>query len=83
MKPVEPRKPRTLDVRAMIARGVEPFPTIMKAMGALGVGEGVLLITPFLPSPLIEKLQAEGFSVRPDRRGDGSWQTEFVRRDPP
>lgn len=83
MKPVEPKKTRTLDVRALIARGGEPFPAIMRAVEALGVGEGILLITPFLPSPLIEKLQAEGFSVRPDRRADGGWQTEFVRRDPP
>jgi uncharacterized protein (DUF2249 family) len=82
MNPVHPRKSRTLDVRPLLARGEEPFSKIIKATAALGVGESLLLVTPFLPSPLIEKLQAEGFSARPIRRGDGSWQTEFVRLPP-
>jgi uncharacterized protein (DUF2249 family) len=54
----------------------------MTTVAALGPGESFLLITPFIPSPLIEKLQSEGFSARPNRRGDGSWQTEFVRLNP-
>jgi hypothetical protein len=39
----------------------------------------LLLITPFIPSPLIEKLHSEGFEARPEPRGDGSWQT-LIRR---
>lgn len=77
--PPEPRKPRVLDVRPLFAAGEEPFQRIMKAVAAVGVGETLLLVTPFLPSPLIEKLQAEGFSVRSERRSDGSWQTAFRR----
>jgi uncharacterized protein (DUF2249 family) len=79
MNPAQPRKSRTLDIRALLARGDEPFSKIMSAVAKLGPGETLLLITPFLPSPLIEKLQSEGFSVRPARRSDGSWQTEFAR----
>jgi uncharacterized protein (DUF2249 family) len=82
MNPTQPRKSRTLDVRALLAGGGEPFPKIMTTVAALGPGESFLLITPFIPSPLIEKLQSEGFSARPNRRGDGSWQTEFVRLNP-
>ena len=77
--PVEPRKTRTLDLRPVIAAGDEPFTKIMAAVAVVSVGETLLLVTPFLPSPLIEKLQSEGFTARPERRGDGSWQTSFRR----
>ena len=69
-----------LDLRPLIAAGQEPFTRIMAAVAGVEVGETLLLVTPFLPSPLIEKLQGEGFSVRSERRSDGSWQTAF-RRD--
>ena len=51
----------------------------MTATTSLADGETLMLITPFLPSPLIERLQSEGFEARPERRGDGSWQTHFSR----
>ena len=75
-----PEKPqvRTVDVRKLIAQGKAPFAPIMRAVGALAPGEAVLLVTPFLPSPLIEKLHSEGFSARPERRGDGAWQTRIA-----
>lgn len=73
------RKTRTLDIRPLMAAGVSPFEKIMKAIDALAAGETLLLITPFLPSPLIEKLHSEGLEARPARRADGSWQTQFWR----
>ena len=73
------RKTRTLDMRPVIARGDPPFPVIMNAVAALGATEDLLLITPFLPSPLIEKLQSDGFQAQPERRSDGGWETRFVR----
>ena len=79
-KPVESRKSRTLDLRPIIAAGNEPFTTIMAAVAEVAAGETLLLVTPFLPSPLIEKLQGDGFTARPERRSDGSWVTAF-RRD--
>jgi len=81
-KSPDPKKMRTLDLRAIIASGREPFTPIMAAVGETGVGETLLLVTPFLPSPLIEKLQSEGFAARPERRSDGSWQTAFRREEP-
>jgi hypothetical protein len=75
----ETRKTRTLDLRPIIAAGDEPFTKIMAAVAAVGAGETLLLVTPFLPSPLIERLQSEGFSARPERCSDGSWQTSFRR----
>ncbi|HEX2855349.1 MAG TPA: DUF2249 domain-containing protein [Opitutaceae bacterium] len=79
MSAAKPRTSRTLDVRTMIAHGEEPFARIMQAVAALGAAEDLVLITPFLPAPLIEKLHSEGFRARPERRADGSWQTHFGR----
>ena len=82
MKPQEPapkRKIRTLDVRPLFAAGEEPFVKIMETVASLGPREDLLVISPFLPSPLVEKLRSEGFHARPERRADGAWQTHFAR----
>ena len=78
----EPRKVRTLDARPLIARGEEPFTKIMALVASIAPGESFVLLTPFLPAPLIEKLQSEGFETRPERRADGSWHTQFTRPRP-
>ena len=73
-----PRKFKTFDVRPMIARGVEPLPEIRARINALAPGEGLSVIAPFLPSPLIERLANEGFQSRVERQV-GSWVTFFWR----
>ena len=78
MKSPDAPKFRSLDVRPLMARGEEPFRKIMTTVASLEPGEGLALVTPFLPSPLIEKLQSAGFAIRPERRADGSWQTFFT-----
>ena len=70
---------RALDVRPILARGDEPFQEIMRTVDALAPGEGLVLTSPFLPSPLIERLHAMGFRARSERRADGAWQTFFSR----
>lgn len=72
-------RPAILDVRPIIAAGESPFEQIVATLAALAAGESLLLLTPFLPSPLIERMQAEGFTARPERRADGAWQTRFSR----
>jgi uncharacterized protein (DUF2249 family) len=78
MTPSDYRKIRTLDVRPLIARGEEPFQKIMSTVAGLAAGESLMLVTPFLPSPLIEKLRAEGFTARPEHIA-GAWRTHFIR----
>lgn len=70
---------RRLDVRPLMGRPGEPFQTIMAVVSGLGATDTFVLIAPFLPSPIIEKLQAEGFEARPTRRTDGAWETRFQR----
>jgi hypothetical protein len=72
-------RPRRLDVRPLLGQPGEPFRTIMETVAALGPAQTLLLSTPFLPSPIIEKLKAEGFEARPARLADGSWETRFQR----
>ena len=76
-----PRKFKTLDLRSIIAEGVEPFARIRTAVDALQPGEGLSVIAPFLPSPLIEKLGSEGFQSRVERESGSSWITHFWRED--
>jgi uncharacterized protein (DUF2249 family) len=73
-----PRKFKMIDVRPMIAKGVEPFDTILESVGKLGSGEGLSVVAPFLPSPLIEKLASEGFHSRVEHL-TGFWITHFWR----
>jgi uncharacterized protein (DUF2249 family) len=68
-------------VRPLIARGVEPFVTIREQVDALKNGEGLTVIAPFLPSPVIEKLGSEGFRSRIERRVGGGWTVHFWRED--
>jgi hypothetical protein len=70
-------KTRRLDVRPLIARGAEPFPQIMATVNALAPDESLEITAPFLPSPLIERLRALGYSARPERLADGAWRTFF------
>ena len=70
---------KTFDVRPVIARGQEPFAQIRAQVDSLRPGQGLSVIAPFLPSPLIEKLSAEGFQSRVERQPEGSWVTYFWR----
>lgn len=70
---------KRFDVRDLIRRGVEPFPEIRRRVDALKLDEGLIVVAPFLPSPLVEKLTGEGFESKVER-GDGSdWIIYFWR----
>lgn len=72
---------RTLDVSDVIARGGEPLPRILEAVGSLGAGEGLRLVAPFLPSPLIERLGSDGFAHRIEHLPGSAWVVYFWRDD--
>jgi uncharacterized protein (DUF2249 family) len=68
---------KTFDVRPLLARGEEPFAAIRARVDALKAGEGVTIVAPFLPAPLIELLKSEGFASTMERRADGAWAVNF------
>jgi uncharacterized protein (DUF2249 family) len=70
---------KTLDVRPLIARGEEPFAVIRAAADKVGAGQGLTIVAPFVPAPLIELLKAEGFQSSLERRADGAWAVNFWR----
>lgn len=72
---------KKLDVRPLIAQGIEPFPIIRDRVAGLKTGEGLTVIAPFLPSPLIEKLASEGFHSRVEHQVGNGWTVHFWRED--
>jgi hypothetical protein len=70
---------KRFDVREMIRGGVEPFPFIHERVNALPAGEGLIIVAPFLPSPLIEKLGSEGFASKVERGSGADWLVYFWR----
>jgi hypothetical protein len=70
---------KRFDVRDLLRNGVEPLPEIYQRVAALGPEEGLLLIAPFLPSPLVEKLRGEGFSSKVERGQGTDWMVYFWR----
>jgi hypothetical protein len=70
---------KTFDVRPHLARGEEPFPLIRARVDTIAAGEGLTVIAPFLPAPLIEMLKSEGFASTMERRADGGWAVSFWR----
>jgi len=73
---------KTIDVRPLMAKGTEPFGTIRSQVDALKAGQGLTVIAPFLPSPLIEKLHSEGFRSTAQHQPDGAWAVNFWRDEP-
>ncbi len=76
---MKPTTFKTFDVRPHLARGEEPFGLIRSRVDALAVGQGVTVVAPFLPAPLIELLKGEGFQSAMERRADGAWCVSFWR----
>jgi uncharacterized protein (DUF2249 family) len=70
---------RALDVRPILARGLDPFGKIRATVDTLKEGEGLSVTAPFLPAPLIEKLGSEGFRWRVEHLPGGAWVTHFWR----
>ncbi|AOS43313.1 hypothetical protein Verru16b_00356 [Lacunisphaera limnophila] len=74
---MKPHHFKTFDVRPLLARGEEPFALIRARVDGLGAGQGVTIIAPFMPAPLIELLKSEGFGSTMERRADGAWAVNF------
>jgi hypothetical protein len=73
------RQFKRFDVREMLRRGVEPFPEIHQRVSALKPDEGLIVVAPFLPSPLVEKLTGEGFASKVERGHGADWMVYFWR----
>lgn len=70
---------KRFDVRPLLARGVEPFPEVRKRVDTLKPNEGLIVIAPFLPSPLVERLKGEGFEAKLEKGNGADWIIYFWR----
>ena len=70
---------KRFDVRELLRQGIEPFPEIFQRVNALKPDEGLIVVAPFLPSPLVEKLGSEGFSSKVERGAGSDWLVYFWR----
>jgi uncharacterized protein (DUF2249 family) len=71
---------KRFDVRPLLRRGEEPLPAILKRVQELAAGAGLIVIAPFLPSPLIELLGSQGIASKVERGEAGSWIVYFWRK---
>jgi hypothetical protein len=70
---------RTFDARATIEAGGHPMPQVMSDLSALQAGQVYALVTPFLPSPLIDLAAQKGFKAWSAREGPEMVRTYFAR----
>jgi hypothetical protein len=71
MPPVEHFK--RFDVRPLLGQGIEPFPEIHQRVTELEADHGLIVVAPFLPSPLVERLASEGFASKVERGSGTAW----------
>lgn len=69
----------TIDVRRLLRAGREPYSTIRARIDALRPGDTLTVISPFVPSPLIELSRSLGHEVRSEHRANGAWTTCISR----
>lgn len=68
---------KRLDIRPLLQRGEEPRSVILQRVRALSPGDGLIVVAPFLPSPLIELLGSQGFRSKVEPGDPGSWIVYF------
>jgi len=68
---------KRFDVRGLLKQGIEPFPEIFARAQELGPEDGLLVVAPFLPSPLVERLSGEGFASKVERGQGSDWLVYF------
>jgi uncharacterized protein (DUF2249 family) len=69
-----------LDVRSELAKGKDPFPSIMKKLEQVPAGEALKLINSFEPIPLIRKLERKGYGHYVEEKGDELVLTYFRKK---
>jgi uncharacterized protein (DUF2249 family) len=69
-----------LDVRPILASGSDPFAEIMAAVAALAPDQGLRIVAPFRPGPLLQVLASKGFSHKEQALTGGDWEVIFHRR---
>lgn len=67
------------DARADIEAGEHPLPRVMAAVGALQAGQAHVLVTPFVPAPLLDKARGLGLLVWTEQVGPREFRSLIAR----
>lgn len=74
---------RALDVRPVLARGVDPLEVILEQLDAVGPSGVLVLTAPFRPAPLLRLLVARGHGVRDQQVGPEEFVVEITHGSHP
>jgi uncharacterized protein (DUF2249 family) len=70
-----------LDVRRILAQGIDPFDTVINAAAAIPLGGRLIIDAPFNPTPLRRSMARRGFSSWADKQAEGWWRVIFLHDD--
>lgn len=70
-----------LDAREMIASGEHPLDQVLAGIQKLESGKIFMLVSPFTPKPMIEKVRATGDLAWSEQVGPGEFKTYYKRGD--
>ncbi|HNS96234.1 MAG TPA: DUF1858 domain-containing protein [Polyangiaceae bacterium] len=69
----------SFDARPLLDAGGHPMQPVLSALNQLAPGQVYLLITPFVPAPLVDMAEKKGYATYSDVRGDELVHTFFRR----
>lgn len=69
----------TIDAVAMLAAGEVPLPRVQRAIQEVEVGQLVMILSRFLPTPLIEAVERGGHRTCVIQAGPATYQTYIYR----
>lgn len=71
---------QSLDAREILASGGHPLEQVIGDVASFAPGEIYELITPFPPTPLIEKVKNLGFETYSRQDGPGIFRNYFLKK---
>jgi len=69
----------THDARREIEEGGHPLPRVMATLQSLQPGQAHVLITPFVPAPMLDKVKEQGFVTWSEEIGQEEIRNTFAR----
>ena len=70
---------KTIDARPMLEAGHHPVNEVFGSLSRLNVGEILMLITGFIPMPLVDKARDKGYQVYYKKSDTDEFYTYFAR----
>lgn len=71
---------KTLDARVMLETGGHPVSDVISELSSFPAGKIYELITPFLPAPLIDQVQAKGYQAWSQEESTELIKTYFIKK---